>query len=132
MADLNNIQAAGSTIIVGSDAAGLETTPVASTTTGELKTVDVVSTGTGTQAALTVGTSSVQVKVGGSPLVNRKIVTLFNNGNSTIYWGWSIGVTTATGTPIFKNQQISWSVSSTQLVFVIAGSAGNDTRITEA
>lgn len=92
---------------------------------------DILSQG-GVQATLTVGTSAVEVKVGGSPLEGRKEVTLFNNSNSILYWGYTNGVTTSTGTPIFKKQFITWTVSNTQPIYVIAGSASNNTRITEA
>lgn len=108
------------------------TTQVGVTTSGNLRTADILNLGTGTQAALTVGTTAVEVKVGGSPLTNRKLATLYNSSNSTLYWGFSSGVTTATGTPIYKDQQVSWSVGPSQSIFVIAGSAGNNTRITEA
>jgi hypothetical protein len=132
VADLNEIQSSGSTKIVGSDATGTEQTPVSSTALGELKSADVLNSGTGTQAALSVGTTAIEVKVNASPLSNRKVVTLYNNSNVTIYWGFTNGVTVSTGTPIFKNQNIVWTVGPSQKVFVIAGSAGNDTRITEA
>jgi hypothetical protein len=132
LSDLTETQSSGSTKIVGSDASGAETTPIASTTLGEVRAVDTLTAGTGVQAALTVGTSSVEVKVGASPLVNRKMVTLFNNSGSILYWGFTSGVTIATGTPIFKSQQVTWSSSANQSIFVIAGSAANDTRITEA
>jgi hypothetical protein len=132
MADLTDNQAAQTIKIVGADSAGVEQTPVASSSSGELKTQDILNLGTGTQAALTVGTSAVEVKVGGSPLSNRKLVTLYNNSNTTIYWGFTSGVTTSTGTPIFKNQLYTWIAGSSQSIYVIAGSAGNNTRITEA
>lgn len=86
----------------------------------------------GTQGALTVGTSAVAVRVGGSNLTSRKLLTLFNNSSSTIYWGYTNAVTTATGTPIFKSQFIEWEVGDGITIYVIAGSTGNDVRITEA
>lgn len=85
----------------------------------------------GVQGALIVGTTAIEVKVGVDRLLNRKLVTLFNNSNSTIYWGYTNGVTTTTGIPIFKNQYVEWTVGDSLSIFVIAASAGNNTRITE-
>ena len=85
----------------------------------------------GTQGTLTVGTTAVEVKVGVNKLTGRKTVTLFNNSNSTIYWGYTNVVTTSNGTPIFKNQTIIWNVGDSLSIYVIAGNANNNTRITE-
>lgn len=151
MADLTDIQAAGSTKIIGSDATGLETNPVNATANGglhtnlrdasgneigvqgnQLKTADILNAGTGVQGALTVGTSAVPIRVGGSNLALRKLITLHNNSLVTIYWGYTNAVTTSTGTPIYAGQADGWSVGPNQDVYVIAGTAGNNTRITEA
>lgn len=93
---------------------------------------DIVNLGTGVEGSLTATTSAVEVKVGGSRLTSRKLVTLHNNSSNTIYWGWTSGVTTSTGTPIYKNQMIQWSVGDSQTIYVIAASVGNNTRVTEA
>jgi len=94
-------------------------------------TADIVN-GSGLEAALTVGTTAVEVKVGGSPLTGRKVVTLYNNSNQILYWGFTNAVTTSSGTPIDKQEFIVWSVGDLISIWVIAGSAGNNTRITEA
>ena len=94
-------------------------------------TADILNS-SGVQASLTVGTSAVEVKVGASRLEGRKEVTLYNNSNTTIYWGYTSGVTTANGTPILKKQLATWTVGDVLSLFVIAGSAGNNCRITEA
>ncbi len=86
----------------------------------------------GLEGSLSVGTSAIEIKVGASPLTGRKEVTLFNNSNNTIYWGYTSGVTVSTGTPIVKNQFVTWSVGDLLSLYVIAGSAGNNCRITEA
>lgn len=132
MADLNSLQAAQTIKIAGSDSSGTETTFVDSTALGEIKSADVLNGGAGTQAALTVGTTAVEVRVGASPLANRKNVTLFNNSSVTMYWGFSNTVTVSSGTPIFKNQQVEWNVGPSQSIYVIAGTASNNARITEA
>jgi len=99
----------------------------------DLRSADIL-IGPGVEGALTVGTTAVEVKVGGSPLTTRKLVTVYNNSNSTIYWGYTSGVTTTTGTPIFKNQTGRWDISAetNAKIYLIAGSAGNNTRITES
>lgn len=53
MADLSDVQAAGSTKIIGSDATGLETTPVAATTSGGLHSN--IRTNNGTEIAYNHG-----------------------------------------------------------------------------
>ena len=131
MADLDNLQASQSVKIAGADSSGNETTFVKSTLTGDLQVADLINVGTGVQATLTVGTSAVEIKVGASKLTNRKNVTLFNDSNVTMYWGYTNAVTTSTGTPIFKNQFVSWDAGDQQSIFIIAGSGGNGSRITE-
>lgn len=86
----------------------------------------------GVQGSLTVGTSAIEVKVGGSALANRTYVTLYNNSNNIVYWGYTSGVTTSSGTPIVKGQFASWLKGASFPIYVISGSPGNDTRVTEA
>jgi len=130
MADLTDSQAAQNSKLIGASSAGIESNFVDASATGDLFIRDTLKVG-GTQGALTVGTSAVEVKVGVSQLTNRKHVTLYNNSNTTIYWGLDSGVTTSTGTPIQKGEMVPWA-ASTATIYVIAGSAGNDTRITES
>lgn len=92
---------------------------------------DVLNAGTGVQGAITVGALATEAKVGASPLTGRKCVTVHNNSNSTIYWGYTNAVTTSTGTPIFKDQQINFAVGDGQAIFLIAAGAGNNVRVTE-
>lgn len=130
MADLSEIQASQSVKIAGSSTSGLESYWVDASATNDLFTADTLKVG-GTQGALTVGTTAVEVKVGVSQLANRKHVTLYNNSNTTMYWGLDSGVNTSTGTPIQKGEMVPWS-ASTATIYVIAGSAGNDARVTES
>ena len=131
MADLSTIQASQSVTVVGAHTSGVEQTPVGSTLNGDLKSADLL-LGAGVQGALTVGTTAVEAKVGGSRLANRKLLTVHNNSSSTIYWGYTSGVTTTTGTPLFKDQLVSWDISDTATVYLIASGAGNNTRVTES
>jgi len=85
----------------------------------------------GTQAAMTV-TSTPQPARCGTTNAHRKVLTVFNNSEfSTIYWGWSSEVTTASGTPIEPKTLMIFNVSSDIDVYLV--SSGNiNTRITEA
>jgi hypothetical protein len=130
MADLSVKESSQAVSITGADSTGTESNFVNATANGDLQTADISNSG-GVQGALNVGTSAVELKVGGSPLTNRKCATLLNNSNSTIYWGYTNGVTTSSGTPIFKNQFVVWNIGPSTRVYLIAGSATNDTRITE-
>lgn len=85
----------------------------------------------GVFGTLTVGTSAVQLKVGGSNLTNRISVTLYNTSGNTVYWGYANTVTTSNGTPILKEQLASWAIGDQVSIWLIAGSAGNIVRITE-
>lgn len=94
--------------------------------------VAAIANGGGTQAALTVGTSAVELKVGGSALTNRVNATCYNNSLVPIYWGYTSGVTTSTGTPIAPGQPWSWDCGPSTTIYLIAGTSSNNTRITEA
>lgn len=130
MADLTDIQAAQSVKLIGSDLTGAEGTPAKVSANQDLYVSDVSNNG-GVEGALTVGTSAVEVKVGGSALANRKLVTLSNNSAATIYWGYTSGVTTTTGTPLLKGQERGWECGPGTSIWVIAGTASLNTRITE-
>jgi hypothetical protein len=93
--------------------------------------VDIVNE-SGLFGSLTVGTTAIEVKVGTNRLINRKSVTLYNDSNSTLFWGYSNAVTTANGMPIFKGQFVEWSIGDNIPIFIIAGTANNNTRISEA
>jgi len=131
MADLDLLDASQPTIIIGSDDTGVEQTPVSSTATGKLNVADKSNAG-GVQGALSVGTSAVEAKVGASALTDRATLTIYNNSNSVIYWGYTSGVTSSNGTPILKREFLTFEVGPSTSIFLIAASAGNDVRITES
>lgn len=87
----------------------------------------------GLESSFTVGTSAVELMIGATIKDNRSAATLYNNSAAILYWGYTSSVTTSTGTPIIPKQFISWNdlQSTTTRIFLIAGGAGNDTRITE-
>lgn len=97
-----------------------------------VKTSDIINAGTGTQGALVVGTTAVNIRVGGSNLANRKLVTLHNNSLITWYWGYTNAVTTTIGTPLMAGQFIAWATGASQDVFVITTIAAQNGRVTEA
>jgi len=79
---------------------------------------------------LTVGTTAVELKVGGSALENRKVVTIQPKANK-VYWGYDSSVTTLTGTQVFKDQFIPLPVGPEITVYLIADGSGKDVRIGE-
>lgn len=99
--------------------------------TKSLKT-KVILDGQGIQNSLLVSTTALEAKAGVSTLSNRKLLTVFNSSNSTIYWGYTDSVTTSTGTPIFKDQLVEWAIGSNLKIYLIAASGSNLVRITEA
>ena len=132
MADLDEKNASGSSKLTGANSSGLETNFVGADANGDLQTSDSLR-GTGTQGAVSLGTTAVEVRVGGSKLANRKAVTVYNNSNKTIYWGYTSGVTKATGTPIIRNSAWSWDINdgAGSTLYIIADDTGLDIRITE-
>lgn len=96
-----------------------------------LKTGNIIDTDS-INTNISVGTTAVEAKVGASRLADRISLTVFNNGSQTIYWGYSSSVTTTNGTPIFKNQLFEFDISDNRGVWLIASSAGQDVRVTEA
>lgn len=91
-----------------------------------------ISNGSGTQAAITIGTTAVLVNVSGTNLANRISATLCNNSLTIWYWGYTNAVTTSTGTPIQPNQVVAWDVGPSTNVYAISGSASQNGRVTEA
>jgi len=129
MADLSEIQSASTTKIVGASAAGVESNPLEVSPNREARTADILQSG-GTNGALTVGTSAVEVKVGGARLANRKCVIIQPKANG-IFLGFSNGVTTSNGVELFKDQFVVLPVGDATGVWLIAGTAGNNVRIAE-
>lgn len=130
MADLSSIQGTEATRIVGSDATGIEQTPVKSTANGDLGVANILDA-SGVQGSITVSTTAVAARVGGSNLANRKNLTIWNNGTATIYWGYTNAVTTATGTLLMRNQQLQGDWGPNTTIWLIAANGSHDVRITE-
>lgn len=73
---------------------------------------------------VTVGTSAVEAKVGGSALAGREILIIYNKSNNSVFYGPS-GVTTSTGVELKKGQFVSMPAGNAVGIFLIAGSASN-------
>ncbi len=131
MADLTEIQAAQSVKLIGSNSFGAESTPIKSSSNGDIGASDIVDI-SGVYGTITVGTSPIEIKVGGSPLSTRKLVTIDNTSNVTFYWGYNNSIsTTAYAGRIFKDQQASWAVGSNVSIWIVAGSGSNSAHISE-
>lgn len=93
--------------------------------TGQLASEDIINTSL-TFTNISVTTTATAIRVGGSNLTNRKMLT-FQPTNGTIYIGGSNTVTTTTGTPIFLNQTVSLALGAGVTIFAIAASTINVT-----
>jgi len=129
MADLSELNSSQAVKIAGADSTGLENNFVGASANQDLFTANVFQ-GSNACAAINVGLSLVEAKVGASRLANRKGVTIFHNGNGNLFYGCS-GLTISTGTPIFKNTSVSIPCGPNAAVFLIASTATNDVRIIE-
>ena len=86
--------------------------------------------GPATHGAKSVTTSAQELKVGASVLEERKVVSM-QPVDGDIYYGYSSGVTSSTGTKIAKGQFFSLECSSTLPIWMVASSGTVDVRITE-
>lgn len=127
MADLTDIMATDAVRIVGATSVGQETTPINSTTLGELYTVAVANTAV-QHRAQSVTTTAAEALGTVTILANRKFICITPT-NGTVYWGIS-GVTTSSGSPIFKNQTLTIAANANVHIFLIA-SGTVDCRIVE-
>ncbi len=129
MGDLSVVDRAEFVKLVGSDPTGGETTPVKASLNGELQSSDIANNG-GVDGAISVGTTAVIAKVGASNLANRKLLIIQALGG-TLYWGFTSGVTTATGRRIEKGAVAYLPFGPNTTVYLIASTVANDTRIGE-
>lgn len=130
MGDLTEIQAALPIKIVGASSTGVESNFADVSANLEIKVVDTLNS-TSAYSSLTVGTSAVELKVGGSRLANRKTLFFQNTSGGTLFFGFSSSVTTANGQPVQKNQLIQLTVGDSVQVWLIASASGQDVRIME-
>lgn len=79
--------------------------------------------------ALSVSTAA-ELKVGASPLEERKVVS-FQPTDGIIYYGYDSSVTSSTGTKVFEGQLIYIEASDRLSVYLIADTGTVNVRITE-
>lgn len=79
---------------------------------------------------ISVSTSQVEAKVGASRLSVRETLRIFNNSQTTIYFGPS-GVTSTSGEPIFKNQWVNIPIGDIGVYLITASGTAADVRIQE-
>jgi len=120
--------------LIGNVADALKITGPVQDGGGSLTTDDGLSSGgVNGSLSLVIANTQYEAKVGVSRLSNRKslVITALDD----MYWGFSNTVTTATGTPLFKNQQIVFAInpdSNTFQVWLVASGASKSARITES
>jgi len=80
---------------------------------------------------VTVTDTASEVKVGGTVLIERKVVTI-QPIDGVVYFGYDNSVTTSNGTKIFKGQTYTIEAGDSLEVWVIADTGESvDVRITE-
>lgn len=79
---------------------------------------------------VSVSTTQVEAKAGVTRLANREVLRIYNNSNTTIYFGPS-GVTHLIGEPIFKNQWVSIPVGDMPVYLITQSGTATDIRIQE-
>jgi len=86
----------------------------------------------GLSGALSLGTTALEVMVGGLRLKGRRFVGIYNNSDVVIYYGWVKDITTSTGFPIQPTEKVMIETNDRVKIYLIAGSSSNDVRIFEA
>ena len=72
--------------------------------------------------SVSVTTSAIEAKVGGSRLANREGVTVTNKGPQTVYYGPS-GVTSSTGDVLYKDQSVSLPLGDIEIFLITSTSS---------
>lgn len=80
---------------------------------------------------VTVQTTETELKVGGSRLSGRELLTVYNKSNSSIYVGPS-GVTTTTGIEVEKGQLGYFPYGDNIAVYAVVASGTADVVVQEA
>jgi hypothetical protein len=105
-----------------------QTDSLSLTIDGDLRVADIINTA-GQYRAQSVTTTAAEALGAATILANRKSLTITPT-NGTVYWGFSNAVTTTTGSPIFKNQSMSFAIGANLHIYVIAA-ATTDCRMAE-
>ena len=105
------------------------TDPLSLTIDGDLRVADIINTA-GQCRAQSVTTTSGEALGGATILANRKVLSITPT-NGTIYYGVVNPATTASCTPLFKNQTVTFAIGSNMHVYVICANGTVDCRILE-
>lgn len=125
MPDINDIEAAQTVKIVGSSSDGTEQTPVESSGLAELKTTDRINQ-QGEDIVISVTTTAVEAKVGGSAKTDRTYVFL-QALDKNIKWGFDSNCRF----DAFKNQLIAIPASDNCTIFIKSDSGTRDIVVGE-
>lgn len=126
MGDLNSLQASDTIKIAGASSNGNETNFVNSTPSGDLQTVDIMNTAA-LSGVISLTTTPVPLRIGGSNLVNRKYIIL-EALSSAIVWGFS---ETSQPFNVFKNQFIMIPCGSNITIYAKVTTGTGDISVGE-
>lgn len=119
-------------LVSGTDASGIKRT-ARFNANGAAKVSQSITTGAVSGAMNVSNAAASEVKVGASALGSDRETGILNTSGITYYWGFTNGVTAATGWPIYPNQAMKWYLAGGIAVYVIAASGTtNDARVYEA
>lgn len=99
------------------------------TANNDLEVSDTIDTA-GQYRAQSVTTTAAEALGAATILTTRKMLSITPT-NGTVYWGFSNAVTTTTGTPIFKNQNMVFAIGQGLHVYLICAAGTVDCRIAE-
>lgn len=126
MADLTELQSSDSVKVMGASSTGLETNPVNASANGDLFVRDILNTSV-VQTSLTITTSAVECKVGGTTLANRKLLMIQVNAA-----GYSYGFSSGSQPFSLPNgSTLSLSLGPNISVWVIKSSGSSSVAIAE-
>jgi len=81
-------------------------------------------------ANVSVLTSQVEAKAGGSRLSNREFVIIHNLGPQTVYYGPS-GVTSTSGDPLYMGERIGLPIGGAIAVYLVTAVSTANVRVQE-
>ena len=132
--NLNKLDSSASTKIVGADTNGVESNFLGVTATQEGKSTDMFHNGF-IQSRITVGTTAIIARVGGSNLANRKALIIINDDVKDIAWGPNNSVTVTPGVNkgpvIVKDDREIIPVGDSIDIWIVAAAPGGNAIIQE-
>ncbi len=80
--------------------------------------------------SISVTTTAVEAKVGGSAQEERKVVAL-QPLDGDVFWGYDSGVTSSSGHKLYKDVYAEIQAATTLPIFLVAASGTVDVRVSE-